>query len=72
MKSFYDHHGFEGFEEEACERADVDFRPPVQCNRCGSFAVRWRQQGGQWVLFSLKAGVLHDCPSRVADASEFD
>jgi len=24
--------------------------------------VRWRQQGGKWVLFSLKPGVVHQCP----------
>lgn len=38
-------------------------RPPVRCNRCGSRAVRWRQQGGQWVLFSLQPGVEHSCAS---------
>ncbi len=32
------------------------------CNRCGSTDVRWRQQGGKWVLFSLKPGVVHQCP----------
>lgn len=32
------------------------------CNRCGSTDVRWRQQGGKWVLFSLKPGVEHRCP----------
>lgn len=31
------------------------------CNRCGSAAVRWRQQGGRWVLFSLRPGVEHSC-----------
>jgi hypothetical protein len=39
-----------------------------RCNRCGSTAVRWRQQGGKWVLFSLKPGIEHTCP--VVD--EFD
>lgn len=33
-----------------------------ECNRCGSTDVRWRQQGGRWVLFSLEPGVLHVCP----------
>lgn len=32
------------------------------CNRCGSTDVRWRQQSGRWVLFSLTPGVLHTCP----------
>ena len=32
------------------------------CNRCGSADVRWRQQGGKWVLFSLQPGVEHKCP----------
>jgi len=36
--------------------------PAVQCNRCYSTDVRWRQQGGQWVLFSLEPGKLHVCP----------
>ena len=33
-----------------------------KCSRCGSTDVRWRQQGGKWVLFSLKPGVVHQCP----------
>lgn len=32
-----------------------------RCNRCGSTDVRWRQQGGKWVLFSMKPGVEHVC-----------
>jgi hypothetical protein len=32
-----------------------------QCNRCRSYDVRWRQQGGKWVLFSLQPGVEHVC-----------
>ena len=32
------------------------------CNRCGDEEVRWRQQGGKWVLFSLQPGVEHRCP----------
>lgn len=39
---------------------DVDF-VPLRCKTCGSTEVRWRQQGGQWVLFSLQPGVLHEC-----------
>lgn len=41
------------------------FHTPVQeprCDRCYSTEVRWRQQGGKWVLFSLQPGVLHVCP----------
>lgn len=44
---------------------------PVQCKHCGSTDVRWRQQGGAWVLFSLAPGVVHEC---AADdlAKDFD
>ena len=48
---------------------DYDYetdRPQPQCDRCGSYDVRWRQQGGKWVLFSLKPGVVHQCPIRDA------
>lgn len=38
------------------------------CNRCGSTDVRWRQQGGRWVLFSNEPGKLHQCP---LDDSDF-
>ena len=43
---------------------DTDDEDPggPQCNRCGDEEVRWRQQGGKWVLFSLKPGVVHQCP----------
>lgn len=44
----------------------------VRCNRCGSTDVRWRQQGGRWVLFSLQPGVEHACPARSASADEFE
>jgi hypothetical protein len=37
-------------------------RPGPVCERCGSTDVRWRQQGGKWVLFSLQPGVEHRCP----------
>lgn len=33
----------------------------LRCKRCGSDEVRWRQQGGKWVLFSLAPGVPHAC-----------
>ena len=36
-----------------------------RCKFCQSTDVRWRQQGGKWVLFSLEPGKLHVCP--VAD-----
>ncbi len=32
-----------------------------KCNRCGSTDVRWRQQGGKWVMFSMQPGVEHVC-----------
>ena len=35
-------------------------RPP-RCKHCGSRDVRWRQQSGRWVLFSLQPGVVHRC-----------
>lgn len=34
----------------------------VHCPACGSTDVRWRQQGGRWVLFDLQPGVEHVCP----------
>ena len=44
-----------------------DPRPP-RCNRCGSADVRWRQQTGKWVLFSLQPGVVHECSKPNLDA----
>ncbi len=53
-------------------RDDMDVEPrEVRCNRCGSTDVRWRQQGGRWVMFSLQPGVEHQCPARVATPDEF-
>lgn len=46
---------------------DIERRDP-RCNRCRSTDVRWRQQGGKWVLFSLSPGQVHTCE---IDASEF-
>lgn len=40
-----------------------------RCNRCGDTEVRWRQQGGKWVLFSLQPGIEHVCK---IDDSDFD
>jgi hypothetical protein len=34
-----------------------------RCKFCGDTDVRWRQQNGKWVLFSLKPGVVHVCPN---------
>ena len=61
MKSFY------GDEDED----EDDERPPLRCKRCGSTDVRWRQQGGRWVLFSLQPGVEHKC-GRTASADDFE
>lgn len=36
-------------------------RREPRCNRCKSTDVRWRQQGGKWVLFSMQPGVEHVC-----------
>lgn len=32
-----------------------------RCSRCGSTDVRWRPNGGKWVLFSSEPGKLHVC-----------
>lgn len=59
MRTWRDyHHGmpFDGGDDE-----DDEPRQP-RCNRCGSTDVRWRQQGGCWVLFSMQPGVEHRCP----------
>lgn len=39
----------------------------TECRRCGSTDVRWRQQGGKWVLFSLQPGVVHTCELKADD-----
>lgn len=48
--------------EDALEQGEFhhDQRLP-RCNRCGSLDVRWRQQSGRWVLFSLTPGIEHVC-----------
>lgn len=43
------------------EYDDAPPREPV-CKFCHATDVRWRQQGGKWVLFSLEPGKLHQCP----------
>lgn len=35
-----------------------------RCRKCHSEDVRWRQQGGRWVLFSSQPGVEHRCPTQ--------
>jgi hypothetical protein len=50
------------FEDEWDDEEGDGDEPHTQCNRCGSRDVRWRQQGGRWVLFSLEPGKLHVCP----------
>lgn len=49
---------FDTFDEDEGEPP----RNAPRCSRCGSEDVRWRQQGGKWVLFSLEPGKLHVCP----------
>jgi hypothetical protein len=49
---------------EMADMYDYDYDPEdrqPQCKHCGSTDVRWRQQGGKWVLFSLEPGKLHIC-----------
>lgn len=64
-------YGFDDYDDGDEERDDFARATPTQCNRCGSTAVRWRQQGGRWVMFSLTAGVEHQC-SPMAGAEEFE
>lgn len=66
-------YGFDDYDDADEESDDFDTRPraPTKCNRCGSTAVRWRQQGGQWMMFSLTPGVEHQC-SPMAGAEDFE
>ena len=61
MRYFDIHHGmpFDRYDHEPRSPDPSDREP--SCKRCGSTDVRWRQQGGRWVLFSLKPGVEHSC-----------
>lgn len=65
-------YGFDDYDDGDEERDDfvTRARATPTCNRCGSTAVRWRQQTGQWVLFDLQAGVVHSC-TPMAGADEF-
>lgn len=52
------------------DRYDADEDPePRQprCKKCGSTDVRWRQQTGKWVLFSMTPGVVHTCELKTDD-----
>lgn len=50
------------------DREVDDDEPRITCcNRCGSTDVRWRQQTGKWVLFSLTPGKLHVCDMNADD-----
>lgn len=51
------------------DESDQETQQP-RCCRCGSTDVRWRQQGGKWVLFSLRPGVEHTCPTATLGAVE--
>ena len=46
---------------------DEDEHENLRCKKCGSTDVRWRQQGGKWVLFSLQPGVVHTCELKADD-----
>lgn len=50
----------DAFDQEYEEQHDDEPRL-LYCKRCESQDVRWRQQGGKWVLFSLTPGVPHRC-----------
>jgi hypothetical protein len=65
VKSFYEHHGFDEYEARDTEDEAGVPRVP-RCKFCGSEDVRWRQQGGKWVLFSLMPGIEHRCAERGA------
>lgn len=51
------------FDDYNQDRLEEEYQPrsKARCNRCGSADVRWRQQGGRWVLFNLGVGE-HVCP----------
>jgi len=49
------------FDVDPDEESYFDQMTPA-CKQCGSTDVRWRQQGGRWVLFSNQPGVVHTCP----------
>ena len=63
------------FDDYNAEQDEMEWgcRQPSQprCKFCGSTDVRWRQQTGKWVLFSLQPGVEHKCLSQ-PDLDAFD
>ena len=61
---------FDSYEDDKGTPYQSRNAPVTRCSRCGSTAVRWRQQTGKWTLFSLQPGVLHEC-SPMADADDF-
>lgn len=67
MKSFFDHHGIDEWELDDQDDEDGS-RRTLRCDRCGSADVRWRRQGGRWVLFTLQPGIVHTCSAPNADA----
>lgn len=62
---------FEGDHGFFSRRRNDDGPREPRCEFCGATDVRWRQQTGKWVLFSLTPGVEHACPG-VTDDSGFD
>jgi hypothetical protein len=70
MSDTFDHEAdaWDSLNDEDDERSWGGQRRITRCNRYGSTSVRWRQQGGKWVLFSLQPGVVHTCQ---IDPSEF-
>jgi len=67
MPKMYDPATMTVFDTEQDEHDES--RRELRCSRCGSTDVRWRQQGGKWVLFSLQPGVEHVCE---LSADDFD
>lgn len=61
------------FDKYETHEDDEEPRVP-RCKFCGSTDVRWRQQTGKWVLFSLKPGVEHasECTRNAPDLDAFD
>ena len=60
---------FDDYSDYSDDDEDARGAGGTRCKRCGSRDVRWRQQGGRWVLFSTTPGVEHRC---AVDADEFD
>lgn len=54
------HHGM-AYDDDLDDQEDPPEPRTPRCKHCGSTDVRWRQQTGRWVLFSLEPGKLHVC-----------